>query len=148
MLCLGMVSTNFFRLSCAGEIQNLNRRWKWQRTIIFLHVGEICKRRQSCCSTVPRTGSTDTSVCGGFAVVHALSVDEHKHSPARIRYSNKVLYTMFRTTHRLCIDVLSFIGCQTSTNFELASLGMRGAQERALLVPDDNIGTYGSCTII
>ena len=75
-------------------------------------------------------------------------MDEHKHSPARIRYSNKVLYTMFRTTHRLCTDVLSFIGCQTSTNFELASLGMRGAQERALLVPDDNIGTYGSCTII
>ena len=29
--------------------------------------------------------------------------------------------------------------------FKLASLGMRGAQERALLVPDDNIGTYGSC---
>ena len=37
-------------------------------------------------------GSTDTNVCGGFAVVRSLSVDEHKHSPARIRYSNKVLY--------------------------------------------------------
>ena len=69
-------------------------------------------------------------------------------SPARIRYSNKVLYTIFRTTHRLCTDVLSFVGCQTSTNFKLASLGMRGAQERALLASDDNIGTYGSCTII
>ena len=70
-------------------------------------------------------------------------------SPARIRYSNKVLYTMFRTTHRLCTDVLSFVGCQTFPNFKLASLGMRGAQERALLVWDDNIGTYyGSCTII
>ena len=41
-------------------------------------------------------GSTDTNVCGGFAVVRALSVD---------------------------------------------ALGVRGAQERALLVPDDNIGT-------
>ena len=92
--------------------------------------------------------STGTNVCGGFAVVHALSVDEHKHSPARIRYSNKVLYTMFRTTPRLRTDVLSFVGCQNSTNFKLASLGMRGAQERALLVSDDNIGTYGSCTII
>ena len=61
--------------------------------------------------------STDTNVCGGFPVVHALSVNEHKHSPARIRYSNKVLYTMFRITHRLCIDILSFVGCQTSTNF-------------------------------
>ena len=97
MLCLGMVSTNLFRLSYAGEIQNLNCRagnGNVPRSIIFLHVGEICKRRQSCCSTVPRTGSTDTNVCGGFAVVHALSVDEHKHSPARIRYSNKVLYTV------------------------------------------------------
>ena len=76
-------------------------------------------------------------------------MNEHKHSPARIRYSNKVLYIMFRTTHRLRTDVLSFVGCQNSTNFKLASLGMRGAQERALLVLDDNIGTYGSsCTII
>ena len=84
----------------------------------------------------------DTNVCGGFTVVHALSADEHKHGPARIRYSNKVLYTMFRTTHRLRTDVLSFVGCQNSANFKLASLGMRGAQERALLVSDDNIGTY------
>ena len=30
-----------------------------------------------------------------FTLVHALSVDEHKHSPARTRYSNQVLYTMF-----------------------------------------------------
>ena len=55
---------------------------------------------------------------------------------------------MFRTTDRRCTDVLSFVGCQNSTNFKLASLGMRGAQERALLVSDNNIGTYGSCTII
>ena len=27
----------------------------------------------------------DTYVCGGFAVVRPLSVDEHKHSPAKIR---------------------------------------------------------------
>ena len=52
------------------------------------------------------------------------------------------------TTHRLRTDVLSFVGCQNSTNFKLASLGIRGAQEQALLVSDDNIGTYGSCTII
>ena len=75
-------------------------------------------------------------------------MDKQKHSPARIRYSNKVLYTMFRTTHRLRTDVLSFVGCQNSTDFKLDSLGMRGAQERALLVSDDNIETYGSCTII
>ena len=70
-------------------------------------------------------------------------------SPARIRYSTKILYTMFKTARRLCSDVFFlFVGCQTFTNFKLASLGMRGAQERALLVPDDNIGIYGSCTII
>ena len=91
---------------------------------------------------------TPTYVRGGFAVVHALSVDEHKDSPARKRYSSKVLYTMFRTTHRRRTDVLWFVGCQNSTNFKLASLGMRGAQERALLVSDNNIGTYGSCTRI
>ena len=59
MLCLGMVSTNLFRLFYAGEIQNLNCRRLEMATssgiYIFLHVGEICKRRQSCCSTVPRT---------------------------------------------------------------------------------------------
>ena len=35
-----------------------------------------------------------------------------------------------------------FVDCQTSTNFKLASLGTRSAQERVLLVPDDNIGIY------
>ena len=76
-----------------------------------------------------------------------MHVDEHKHSPARIRYSNKVLYTMFITTDRRRTDVLWFVGCQNSTNFKLASLGMRGALERARL-SDNNIGTYGSCTKI
>ena len=64
--------------------------------------------------------STDTNVCGGFTVVHVLSVDEHKHSPARMRSSNKVLYTVFRTTDRRRTDVLWFVGCQNSTNFKLA----------------------------
>ena len=59
-----------------------------------------------------------------------------------MRYSNKVLYFMFRTTDRCRTDVLWIVGCQNSTNFELAPLGMRGEQERALLVSDNNIGTY------
>ena len=33
---------------------SMRGRWKWQR-LFFLQVSEICKRRQSCCSTVPRT---------------------------------------------------------------------------------------------
>ena len=118
------------------------------RSIFFYTWVRFAREGKAVALQYHEQGSTDTNVCGGFAVGRALSVDEHKHSPARIRYSNKVLYTMFRTTHRLCTDVLSFIGCQTSTNFKLASLGMRGAQERTLLVPDDNVGTYGSCAII
>ena len=51
-------------------------------------------------------------------------------------------YTMFRTTHRLRTDVLSFAGYQNSTNFKLASLGMRGAQERALLFMMTKEGTF------
>ena len=159
MLCLGMVSTNLCRLFYAGEIQNLNCRRLEMATysgVFFLHVGEICKRRQSCCSTVPRTGKHRhqrmyVEVLPSFAHCRWMNTNTARQeyaSSGRIRYSNKVLYTtMFRTTHRLWTDVLSFVGCQTSTNFKLASLGMRGAQERALLVPDDNIGTYGSCTI-
>ena len=36
--------------------------------------------------------SADTNLCGGFTIVHALSVDEHKHIPARMRYSKFVHY--------------------------------------------------------
>ena len=163
MLCfLGIVSTNLFRLFYAGEIQNLNFRRRLEMAtysgVLFFYTWvRFAREGKAVALQYYEQGSTDTNVCGGFAVVRALSVDEHKRSlarrryycsPARIRYSNKVLYTMFRTTHRLCTDVLSFVGCQTSTNFKLISLGMRGAQDRAILVPDDDIGTYGSCTTI
>ena len=36
--------------------------------------------------------SSTTNLCCGFTLVHALSVDEHKHSPARMRYSKFVHY--------------------------------------------------------
>ena len=36
-------------------------------------------------STTNSEAQTPTYVCGGFNVVHALSANEHKHSPARIR---------------------------------------------------------------
>ena len=141
-----MVSTNLFRFFYAGEIQKLNCRRLEMATysgVFFFYTWvRFAREGKAVALQYDEKRSTD-----GFAAVHALSVDEHKHSPARIRYSNQVLYTMFRTTHRLCTDVLLFVGCQTSTNFKLAPLGMRGAQERALLVSDDNIGTYGSCTI-
>ena len=71
-------------------------------------------------------------------------------SAARICYSNKVLYTMFRTAHRLCSDVFfCLLAAKLSQILNSLHCGwMRGAQERALLVPDDNIVIYGSCTII
>ena len=94
-----------------------------------------------------------TKVCMYVEVLpsftHCRWMDTNKHSPARKRYSNnKVLYTVFRTTHRRRTDFLWLVGCQNSINFKLASLGMRSAQERALLVLDNNIGTYGSYTRI
>ena len=142
MLCLGMVSTNLFRLFYAGEIQNLNCRRLEMATysgIYFFTRG---------CTQTP----TYVEVLPSFAHCRWMNTNTalRKYaSPARIRYSNKVLYTMFRTAHRLCSDVFFlFVGCQTFTNFKLASLWMRGAQERALLVPDDNIVIYSSCTII
>ena len=157
MLCLGMVSTNLFRLFYAGEIQNLNCRRLEMATysgIIFFARG---------CTQTP----TYVEVLPSFAHCRWMNKNTalRKYaSPARIRYSNKVLYTMFRTAHRLCSDVFFCllaaklsqilnslhcgVGCQTFTNFKLASLWMKGAQERALLVPDDNIVIYGSCTIL
>ena len=58
------------------------------------------------------------------------------------------LVTMFRTTDKRRTDVLCFFYCQSSTSFKLAPLEMRGAQERALLVSDNNIGNYCSHTRI
>ena len=34
----------------------------------------------------------DTNLCSGFTLAQALSVDEHKHSSARMRYSKFVHY--------------------------------------------------------
>ena len=86
MFCLGMVSTNLFMLFYAGNIQNSNcRRLEMATTYFFLQVGEICEVLPS-----------------------SLSVDEHKHSPARMRYSNtrNVLYTTCRTTDGRRTDVV------------------------------------------
>ena len=48
-------------------------------------------------------------------------MDEHKHSPQEYAplLSNKVLYTVFRTTDRRRTDVSWFVGCQNSSNFKL-----------------------------
>ena len=90
MLCLGMVSTNLFRLFYLGEIQNLNCRRLEMATysgVYFFYAWVRFAREGKAVALQyhEQQGSTDTNVCGGFAVVRALSVDEHKHSPARIR---------------------------------------------------------------
>ena len=112
-------------------------------TYFFLNVDEICKRRQRKLLLYSTTNSkvqTPTYVEVLPSFTHGQWMNT-KYSPARIRYSKKVLYTVFRTTHGRRTDVLWFVGCQNSMNFKLASLGMRGVQERALLVSDTNIGT-------
>ena len=98
MLCLGMVSTNLFRLFYAGEIQNLNCRTLEMATYagIFFFTRE--------CTQTP----TYVEVLPSFAHCRWMNTNtalQKYASPARIRYSNKVLYTMFRTAHRLCSDV-------------------------------------------
>ena len=89
MLCLSMVSTNLFRLFYAGEIQNLNCRRLGMATysgVFFFYTWvRFAREGKAVALQYHEQGSTDTNVCGGFAVVRALSVDEHKHSPARIR---------------------------------------------------------------
>ena len=51
MFTLGMVSTNLFMLFYVGdtEFKSPNGNGK----VFFLQVGEICKSRQRCSSTVP-----------------------------------------------------------------------------------------------
>ena len=41
----------------------------------------------SCCSTTTSEAQTPLNICGDFTLIYALSVDEHKHSPARMRLS-------------------------------------------------------------
>ena len=52
MFNLGMVSANLYMLFYAGEIQNSNCRRLEMSTYFFLQMGEICKSRQICSSTV------------------------------------------------------------------------------------------------
>ena len=61
--------------------------WKWPSTqeYIFFTRVRFAREGKAVALQYHKQGSTDTNVCGGFAVVRALSVDEHEHSPARIR---------------------------------------------------------------
>ena len=53
------------------------------------------QEQTSCSSTVVvllHQKSADTNLCRDFTLVHALSMDEQKHSPARMRHSKFVHY--------------------------------------------------------
>ena len=98
MLCLGTVSTNLFRLFYAGEIQKLNCR----RLEMATYSG-IFSFTHGCTQT-----PTYVEVLPSFAHWQWMNTNTalRKYaSPARIRYSYKVLYSMFRTAHKLCSDV-------------------------------------------
>ena len=89
MLCLGMVPTNLFRLFYAREIKKNNSRRLEMATYsgVFSYYTWVRFAREDKPVALQHheQGSTDTNVCGGFAVVRAVSVDERKNSPARIR---------------------------------------------------------------
>ena len=71
----------------AGEIQNSNCFRLEMATYFFLQMGGICKNRQIC-STVPLPVKHRHQRMYVEVLPSSLSVDEHKHSPARMRYSN------------------------------------------------------------
>ena len=48
---------------------------------------EFSRAAASCCSATISKVQTPLNVCGDFTLIYALSVDEHKHSPARMRHS-------------------------------------------------------------
>ena len=110
-------------------------------------MAEICKRSQSRCSTVPLTvkhrhQQRHVEVLPSFTPCRWMNTNTARRQEYATLIPGKVLYTRFGTTRRRRTDVLWFVGCQNSTIFELAPLEMRGEQERALLVSDNNIGTY------
>ena len=107
-LTKGMVSTNLSRLFYAGEIRNSGNG-----NVFFLNKWVRFAREDKAVALqyhYQRTNTNVLLVCGGFTFVHALSMDrwmdEHKHSPARICYTNKVLYTTYRNTDRRHTDVV------------------------------------------
>ena len=128
MLCLGMVSTNLFRLFYTGEMQNLNCRRLEMATYFLLTRGWNLQEKQSCFSTVPRTVKHKyqrmwrfyrrSRVVGGWTQTQL--------------GNNAQLWSKFCT---ICIEIQTdaapmfcgIVGCQNSTTFKLAPLGMRVA---------------------
>ena len=72
----------------AGEIQYSNCLRLEIAPYLFFQMGENCKSRQSCCSVVPLPVKHRRQHMYVEILPSPLSVDEHKHSPARTCYSN------------------------------------------------------------
>ena len=116
----------------AGEIHN----WKGQ-TYFFLQVGETCKSRQSCSSTVPLpVKHIHQRICGSFtlAIVGGWT---QKHSLAIMRYSNNFVHHVQnyrQTPHGCCCGLLT-----AKTPWLLKLLGRAGSSE-VTLQPSDTLG--------
>ena len=85
------VSTTSLNLSMRGRYNNEIGEWKWPPIFQNKRVRHYARgdELELYSSTVLLyQESADTNLLRrGFTLVHALSVDGHKHSPARMRYS-------------------------------------------------------------
>ena len=99
----GMVSTTRLSLSMRGRYKIEIAEWKCPPIKKMRYAKE--QTRWSSTVVLLYQRSADTNLCRGFTLVHALSVvsvDEHKHNPARMRYSKFVHYVQNyrQTPHR------------------------------------------------
>ena len=83
--------------------QGLNKRVKFARA----------DRLELYSTTLP----ADTNLCRDFTLAHALSADEHKHSPARMHYSK--FCTLHAELQKYAALMLWFDDCQNSTALRL-----------------------------
>ena len=77
MLCLGTVSTNLSKLFYAGELHGNGNAFFLDTWVRFAREGKAVALDYS---TTNSEAQTPTYVCGGFTVVHPLSVYEHKQT--------------------------------------------------------------------
>ena len=80
--------------------------------------GDICKTKQAgALEYYLHQRSADTNLCRGFTLVHALSVDDHKHSPAERMRCCKFCTLLAELKTDAAPMFLWFVGCQNSSTF-------------------------------
>ena len=107
IFCLSMASTKLYQLYallCGGDTII-----KFEMgTYFFLQVGEICKSRHSCSSTVP-VPVKDRHQQRMYVdlLPSSMSVNEHKYRPAKMRYSYNLYNNNRQTPHRCSCGLLT-----------------------------------------